>query len=94
MPKFLAYGEVRFPTQGSSNIAELVKHFHSDVSFDDLQTKINAFLLLLTTDAFDNRPSIRTITFHTLEKRENPNKGDFQYYCQVHYMLIGDALNP
>lgn len=94
MSKFLAHSGFNLPQQGSSAITELVKHFESNVSFDDLQSKINTFLLLLKTPLFPNRPSIRTITFNVFEKLENPNKGDFHYFAQIHYILIGDGINP
>jgi hypothetical protein len=91
MSRFLGYGEIRFPTQGSSSIHELVKHFESNESFDNLQQKINTWLILIGLDVNPNRPSIRTITFDVFEKLENPDKGQFQYFAQVHYMLMGDA---
>lgn len=89
MAKILAYGEVRFPTQGSSDILELVKHFESNVSFGNLQDQINAWLLFLTSDVIINRPSIRDISFTVFEKSKP--MGEMRYYAQVHYILIGDA---
>lgn len=91
MAKFSAFGEVRFPTQGSSDVLELVKHFTSTVDFDELQDQINVWLLLINSDVIVNRPSIRTITFNVFEKLENPDKGQFNYFAQVHYILLGDA---
>lgn len=91
MASFLPYGGVTFPSQGSTKITELVKHFSGNVDFIELQDQINIWLSLLVSNVIINRPAIRTITFHVFEKLENPNKGDFQYFAQVHYILIGDA---
>jgi len=91
MAKFLATREINFPTQGSSQINEFVKHFESDVSFDDLQAQINVWMLLVSSDAIDERVAIRGMSFNVLEKQRNPDRGEFRYYCQVHYVLIGDA---
>ena len=91
MAKFLPYGLVTFSSQGSNEILELVKHFTSTVDFGDLQDQINLFFVLLNSNVIENRPAIRAINFNVFEKLENPNKGDFHYFAQVHYILIGDA---
>ena len=89
MARYLKYGSLSMPSQGSSLIQELVKHFESDVSFDDLQTKINVWLLLLGTPFFVNRPAIRDISFTVVET--NPPMPIIMYYAQVHYVLVGDG---
>jgi hypothetical protein len=89
MAKFLAYGGVRFPSQGSSELQELVKHFETNISFDDLQDQINLWLLFLSSNTIINRPSIRDISFSIFEK-SNP-QSEMRYFAQVHYLLLGDA---
>ncbi|GAG38164.1 unnamed protein product [marine sediment metagenome] len=90
MAKFLPFGGVTFPSQGSTDLLELVKHFSSSVDFDDLQDQINTWLLLINSDLIENRPAIRNISFNVIDKTSNPNKG-FNYFAQVHYILLGDA---
>lgn len=90
MAKYLPYGGVTFGSQGSNLIQERVKHFSSFIDFDELQEQINAWLFFISSQVIGNRPAIRTINFLIMNKPEQPNKG-FQYFAQVHYMLIGDA---
>ena len=90
MAKFLPYGGVEFPAQGSTEIQELVKHFSSSVDFEDLQDQINVWLILINSDVIANRPAIREISFNVIDKNSNPNKG-FNFFAQVHYILLGDA---
>ena len=89
MAKFLSTNDIKQPASGSSDILEAVKHFVSEVDFIDLQTKVNAWLLILNSDLIENRPSIRNISF-SVYRKPNPQGGD-QYLCQVHYVLTGDA---
>ena len=89
MAKFLPYGGVTYASQGSTDLLERVKHFTSDVDFDDLQDQINIWLVLLNSNVIVNRPAIREIKFQVLDET-NPPGGIF-YYCQVHYILVGDA---
>jgi hypothetical protein len=89
MAKFLPYGGVTFPSQGSNEILELVKHFTSDVDFDDLQDLINTWLILINSPVIVNRPAIREIKFQVVDKA-NPG-GGLIFYAQVHYILVGDA---
>lgn len=91
MAKLIANGVMNIPTQGSTEISEYVKHFESDVSFEDLQDQINVYMLLLKSPTFTNRASIRGITFQIVEKQQNPNKGTFLYYAQLHFVLVGDG---
>lgn len=93
MSNYLAYGFLEKPSQGSTNQQEYAVNLESDVSFDDLQTQINDFLLYLSSNAVINRPAIRSIEFQVLEKQQNPNKGDFFYYSQIHFVLVGDAAD-
>ena len=89
MARYLPYGDLSLPSQGSSQLQELVKHFESDVSFDNLQTQINVWLLLLGTPFFINRPAIREITFEVHETGQPMPV--IMYYAQVHYVLVGDG---
>jgi hypothetical protein len=89
MAKFLPYGGVTFPSQGSTEILELVKHFTSNVDFDELQDQINVWLVLLNSEVIVNRPAIRAITF-TVFETSNPG-AEMRYFAQVHYILLGDA---
>jgi hypothetical protein len=89
MAKFLPYGGVTFPAQGSNEILELVKHFESTVDFDQLQNKINLWLVLINSDVVVNRPAIRNISF-TVFETSNPG-AEMRYFAQVHYILLGDA---
>ncbi len=89
MAKFLPYGGVVFPSQGSSEILELVKHFTSTVDFDELQDQINVWLVFINTDVILNRPAIRNISFQVVDK--TPPNAALLYYAQVHYILLGDA---
>lgn len=89
MARYLPYGGVTFSSQGSSLITELVKHFESSVSFDDLQNQINVWLILIGSEVILNRPAIRNISFSVFEK-SNP-MAEMRYFAQVHYILIGDA---
>jgi hypothetical protein len=91
MAQYLPSGGLKFPSQGSNEITEKVKHFDSDVSFDALQLKINLYLLLLKSPIVTNRPLVRDIRFQIVEKTENPDKGTVFYYAQLHYTLIGDG---
>ncbi len=89
MAKFLPYGGVTFPAQGSSEILELVKHFTSDVDFEELQDQINVWLVLINSDVIVNRPAIRNISFQVVDN--TPPNAALLYYAQVHYILLGDA---
>jgi hypothetical protein len=89
MAKFLPYGGVVFPSQGSNEILELVKHFESNLGFDELQDQINLWLVFINSDVILNRPAIRSITFAVFEK-SNPG-AEMRYFAQVHYILVGDA---
>ena len=89
MSKLIAYGLMDIPNQGPNEITELVKNFESDVSFDDLQLKINAYLLLLKSPVIVNRVSIRDIRFQVLETA--PPMPVIIYYAQLHFVLVGDG---
>ena len=89
MAKLLPFGNLKYPSQGSSELTELVRHFESDISFDDLQQQINAFLLVLKSPVFTNRPAIRDIRFLVVET--NPPMPIIMYYAQLHYVLVGDG---
>ena len=91
MAKYLPYGGVTFPPQGSGEIQERVKHFESDVSFENLQIQMNIWLLFISSQAVLNRPAVRNISFSHYIKPSNPNKNTIIYLAQVHYILIGDA---
>lgn len=89
MAQYLPTGNLKFPSQGSSEISQYVKHFESDVSFDDLQQQINVYLLLLKSPSFTNRPAIRDIRFQVLVT--NPPQPITMYYAQLHFVLVGDG---
>jgi hypothetical protein len=89
MAQYLPSGDLKFPSQGSNEISEFVKHFESDVSFDALQIKINLYLLLLKSPAFTNRPAIRDIRFQVFESQ--PPQPIITYYAQLHFVLVGDG---
>jgi hypothetical protein len=89
MAKFLPYGGVIFPSQGSNEILELVKHFESNVDFDELQEQINLWLVLINSEVILNRPAVRSITFSVFEK--SSPMAEMRYFAQVHYILVGDA---
>lgn len=88
MAKFLPYGGVTFPSQGSTDILELVKNFTSTVDFEELQDQINLWLILINSNVILNRPAIRAITFQ-VHNELSPSQ--IVYYAQVHYILLGDA---
>ena len=88
MAKFLPFGQVTFASQGSTDLLELVKHFTSDVDFEELQEQINLWLVLINSNVILNRPAIRAITFQVHNNLAPP---ETLYYAQVHYILLGDA---
>lgn len=87
MAKLLPYGMIRFPSQGSNELSELVKHFESDVDFEDLQDQINVYLLLLKSPTFTNRVAIRDIRFQV----HSSAPPQLVYYAQLHFILVGDG---
>ncbi len=87
MARLLPYGVLSKPSQGSAELTELVKHFESDVSFEDLQDQINAFLLVLKSPTFVNRPAIREIKFQVF----STSPPTTVYFAQLHFVLVGDG---
>lgn len=87
MSKLISYGNMNIPKTGSNELTELVKHFESDVSFEDLQDQINIYLLLLKSPTFVNRASIRDIRFQV----HSSAPPQLVYYAQIHFVLVGDG---